>query len=170
MKYDPRPLWRRWLPEVILVIAILFAVNWWNTRNAARGPVPPLQAVTLSGAEFNVEQFRGKPAVIHFWASWCPICRAEQDAIDAVGEDHALITVAMQSGDDLTVQGYLDDNKLKFAVINDRKGELADRFGVTGVPTSFVLDRTGEIRFIERGYTTSWGLRFRLWLAEVTAG
>lgn len=168
MTYDTRPFWRRWLPEVILFIAILFAVNWWHTRNAARGPVPPLEAVTLSGQPFNIEQFRGHPAVIHFWASWCHICRAEQDAIDTLGEDYALITVAMQSGDEPTVKSYLADNQLHFAVINDRHGEIADRFGVTGVPTSFVLDSKGEIRFVERGYTTRWGLMLRLWLAEHT--
>ncbi|MCB1736812.1 MAG: protein disulfide oxidoreductase [Gammaproteobacteria bacterium] len=168
MNQDFRPFWRRWLPEAILIVAILFAVNWWQTRNAARGPVPSLESVTLNGEAFNIEQFRGRPAIIHFWASWCPICRTEQDAIDAVAEDHPVMTVALQSGDEPTVQGYLDDNKLKFQVLNDRKGEIANRFGVTGVPTSFVIDSHGEIRFVERGYTTNWGLRLRLWLAENT--
>lgn len=168
MNQDFRPFWRRWLPETILIVAIVFAVNGWQTRNAARGPVPPLEGVTLNGEPFNIEQFRGRPAIIHFWASWCPICRTEQDAIDAVAEDHPVMTVALQSGDEPTVQGYLDDNKLKFQVLNDRKGEIANRFGVTGVPTSFVIDSHGEIRFVERGYTTNWGLRLRLWLAENT--
>ena len=51
MNQDFRPFWRRWLPEAILIVAILFAVNWWQTRNAARGPVPSLESVTLNPAQ-----------------------------------------------------------------------------------------------------------------------
>ena len=44
---------------------------------------------------------------------------------------------------------------------------MARRYGVGGVPASFILDADGRIAFHERGYTTQWGLRLRLWLAKV---
>ena len=50
----------------------------------------------------------------------------------------------------------------------DEDGKLATQFGVHGVPTSYILDAKGKIRFREVGLTSSWGLRLRLWLATMT--
>ncbi|MDX2464435.1 MAG: redoxin domain-containing protein, partial [Porticoccus sp.] len=74
-------------------------------------------------------------------------------------------TVAMNSGTNLEVKKYLDERELNFPVIVDEYGEIAKRFGVQGVPTNFVIDSHGNIDFTEVGYTTSLGLRLRLWLA-----
>jgi alkyl hydroperoxide reductase subunit AhpC len=54
-----------------------------------------------------------------------------------------------------------------FRVINDESGEISNRWGVRGVPTTFVIDGGGEIRFVESGYTTTPGLMVRRWLAGV---
>jgi peroxiredoxin len=71
----------------------------------------------------------------------------------------------MQSGDALAVEGYLAEHGLSFTTVVDEQGRLAEAFGVRAVPTSFVVDAEGQIAFAERGYTTPWGLRLRLWAA-----
>jgi alkyl hydroperoxide reductase subunit AhpC len=53
-----------------------------------------------------------------------------------------------------------------WVTIVDNDGELARQYGVIGVPTSYILDSEGSIRFSEVGMSSAWGLRFRLWLAE----
>jgi alkyl hydroperoxide reductase subunit AhpC len=52
-------------------------------------------------------------------------------------------------------------------IVLDPDGRLARAWGVRSLPTSFVVDREGEIRTVEVGYTTELGLRARLWLARV---
>ncbi|MEJ2665466.1 MAG: protein disulfide oxidoreductase, partial [Spirochaetia bacterium] len=64
------------------------------------------------------------------------------------------------------VRGYFENPLLHKTTINDITGKLAGLYGVTGVPSFFILDGKGQIRFIERGYTTSFGLRLRLMLAN----
>ena len=151
--------------ELVLLLALLLAVEAFLTRDAARGLAPPLTATLSDGRSFTLHQFHGAPALVYFWGSWCPVCRAQQGTIDHLAQDVPLLTVAMQSGTAAEVQHYLTQHGLRWATVADEYGDLARQWGVSGVPALFVLDGTGEIRFVTRGYTTGWGLRLRLWWA-----
>jgi len=110
---------------------------------------------------------------VHFWATWCPVCKAEQGSIAAIAHDHPdVISVAMQSGKPEEVAKYLSDQGIAFPVLNDPDGSISAAWGVHAVPASFIIGPDGQIRFVEVGYTTSLGLRLRLWLAGmlVTTG
>jgi alkyl hydroperoxide reductase subunit AhpC len=85
--------------------------------------------------------------------------------INALAEDYPVITVAMQSGEAQEVLDYLAEQDVDYPVVNDPEGRIARRYGVSGVPASFVLDGLGEVRFVTRGYTSGPGMRVRLWLA-----
>jgi thiol-disulfide isomerase/thioredoxin len=161
--------WFRFTWQALLFIAVLFAVHLYVTRNAVTGAAPPLAGTLLSGEPVSLQQFRGQPLLVHFWASWCGICRLEQSSIAALARDHHVITIAMQSGGAAAVEKYLHRHKLHMPVLLDPRGTLARRYGVRGVPTSFVVDGNGEIRFVEVGYTTGLGLRLRLWWAGLRA-
>ena len=103
--------------------------------------------------------------LIHFWATWCPICKMEENSIASISKDYKVITVAMNSGTDKKVSAFLKQQGLTFPVVNDENGAIAERFGVRVVPTSFIIDSNGIIKFTEVGFTTELGLRARLWLA-----
>jgi thiol-disulfide isomerase/thioredoxin len=105
---------------------------------------------------------------VHFWATWCPSCRLEHGTIQRLSQEHPVVTVAMQSGDAADVAAYLQERGLSFPVRLDERGEAAARWGVRGVPTTFVVDADGQIRFVTTGFTTDVGLRLRLWLAGRT--
>jgi thiol-disulfide isomerase/thioredoxin len=106
--------------------------------------------------------------LVHFWASWCPVCRAEQSSIAAIAQDNQnVITIAMQSGTPEQVAAYMREQGIAFPVLNDPDGHIARAWGVHAVPVSFIIAPDGEIRFVEVGYTTQIGLRLRMWLAGV---
>jgi thiol-disulfide isomerase/thioredoxin len=107
-----------------------------------------------------------RPLLVHFWASWCPVCKLEQENIQTISEDYPVITIAMQSGEVIEVVEYMHQEGLRFPVINDSSGTLARRFGVRAVPSSFIVAGNNTIVFREAGYTTGIGLRVRLWLAK----
>ncbi len=152
--------------EALLLLALYFGLRAWLQQDMAAGTAPPLAGITLAGEPFDLQTFPERPVLIHFWATWCRICRMEQESIDAIARDWPVITVAMQSGDDAAVRAFLEREGLSFPVINDPEGALAHRYGVTGVPASFIVDRANRIVFRERGYTTGAGLRARLRLAR----
>ncbi|MBC7173859.1 MAG: protein disulfide oxidoreductase [Polyangiaceae bacterium] len=118
------------------------------------------------GALIELARAPGEPVLVHFWATWCGVCRAEEGTIDALADDHRVITIATQSGGAAEVGRYLSERGLDFPTVVDPHGEIARRWGVSAFPTSFVIDADGAIRNIEVGYTTSLGLRARLALAR----
>jgi thiol-disulfide isomerase/thioredoxin len=159
---------RRWLRragEVVLLLALILAVRAWQQSGVASGPAPALTGTLLDGKPATLKAFAGRPVLVHFWATWCPICRAEQGSIDDLARRIPVITVAMQSGERNAVAEYLRKEALSFPVLNDPDAAIARQWGVRAVPASFIVDGAGQIRYVEVGYTTGVGLRLRWWLA-----
>jgi peroxiredoxin len=167
---NPLPRWLKILLELAAIVVLIVAVRVWTQQGLAGGKAPPLTGTDLAGSELSLAGQRGRPVLVHFWATWCPVCRLEEDSIESIARDHAVIAVAMQSGGADELAAYMAGKGLSFPVLNDPDGSLAARYGVRGVPSSFVVDASGDIRFVEVGYTTSLGLRLRLWLAGLGSG
>jgi len=159
--------WKRWLIEASLVVLVLGAVHLWQTRDLPTGRAPDLEGSLLDGRPVTLAHYRGKPLLVHFWATWCPVCRLEQGTIQALAQKWPVISIAMQSGDAEEVRRFMAREGLSFPVLVDESGRLARRWKVSGVPVSFVLDGKGRIRHATVGYTTRAGLSMRLWLAKL---
>jgi thiol-disulfide isomerase/thioredoxin len=119
----------------MLIFAVVVAVGWWRSAPLAHGDAPALNGqLAGSGESFDLGGLRGQPALVHFWATWCPVCGLGNGTIDAIAEDYAVITVAMQSGGPNDIAGYMTNEGLSFPVIPDPHGELASRWGVRACP------------------------------------
>ncbi|AKF06568.1 redoxin domain-containing protein [Sandaracinus amylolyticus] len=162
----PAKRWRRWLLEALVVIAILVAVRAWQTRDLPSGPAPALDARDLAGTPVSLEDLE-RPVIVHFMASWCGVCRAEEPNVAAVARDHDVIAIATTSGSPDEVRAWIESETELDAtrIVADPRGTLAQRWGVRAFPTSFYVDREGDIRHVEVGYTTELGMRARVWLA-----
>ena len=154
-----------WTGPLALVAAVYFGVQLWHTRDASNGVAPSLAGPTVSGSDLSLAEFAGQPVLVHFWATWCSICRLEQGNIDAVARDYPVIAVASQSGSVEEVARQVRERGIEAPVLVDVDGTLAARFGVRVVPTTFVIDSDGKIADVTVGYTTEPGLRARLKLA-----
>ncbi len=159
--------WFRLLLEVLIIIAIVFGIRVWQQKDLVSGVAPSFQSVKLDGSTVNLEDYNGKPLLLHFWASWCPFCKLEEGSLTKIQEDWPMLTVAYQSGDKAEVVKHMQERKLQsWPTIIDKDSRLAELFGVKGVPTSYIIDGNGNIRFTEVGLTSGWGLRARLWWAD----
>ena len=158
--------WFKVVVEIVLIMLVLIAVRAWMQRGMLTGAAPEFSGELLNNGAYELLADKRRPLLIHFWATWCPICELEQESIQSITKDHAVVTIAMQSGNADEVMAYMQEEKLQFPVINDPDGLLARRFGVRAVPSSFVIDEDNNIVFRESGFTTEIGLRLRLWLAN----
>lgn len=160
-----KPRWRRWVVDMALVLVVIFGIHLWQTRDLPAGPAPELQGTMLDGKAMDLKDLRGKPVLVHFWATWCPVCRTEEGSIDSLAEDYSVLTIATGSGEVAEIEKYLAENDLDFPVLMDESGMKGVSWGIRGVPSSFVVDADGQIRHVAVGYTTELGLRIRMWLA-----
>ena len=149
----------------LVLLGLLAGIVFFQTRGLVSGRPPAIHGPTLDGSVFDLNHLSGRPSIIYFWASWCGVCEAIQDNVQAVATDHPIITVALKSGNAAEVSDYMRKESFDVPVLLDETGDLAQRYGVRGVPTLFFLDGQGNIRLTASGYTSEAGLRLRLWLA-----
>ena len=131
-----------------------------------RGEAPPLAGAALDGRPMSLQAHAGAPVLVHFWATWCPICRFEDGSIDNLADDYQVITVASTSGNAQEIAEYLEEQGVDFPVLLDESGDLARLWDVVGVPATFIVDSQGRIDYATRGYSSELGLRVRLALSD----
>lgn len=162
--------WRRWGLEALILVAIVGAVTVWQNRGLPEGAAPPLAGLRNDGVHEDLANKVGAgktvATLVVFWASWCPVCKAEEGNIVSVAADRPVVSVAMQSGDAAAVTKHLKERGIALPAIVDEGGTLAADWRVRGVPAHFIVDPAGNIRFRVVGYATTLGLRARLWWAE----
>jgi len=162
--------WRSHLKTLALVGLVALAVNAWQSRDVPAGPAPSQDASMFpqtgqedASLQAWLARHRGEVVVVHFWATWCPICKASEDNITRLMGSWPIVTVAMQSGDEVAVQRHLQQAALPWPTALDPQGTLARAWGVRAVPATVILDRQGRVAAASMGYTSTLGLWARLW-------
>ena len=132
---------------------------------ACRGSVSPqlgrtAPAFTLpslaDGSPVSLEQFRGKVVLLNFFATWCPACRAEMPFLQAAWEEvqdegvaFLIIDIAEESEE--MVAQFMKERGLTIPVVMNQTGDVATRYNISTLPTTFIVDRQGVVRSITVG-------------------
>jgi len=159
---------RRLYNVVALAFLIGAAWTWANrlpdapTADAARiaAPqknfaTPPFTLTSTDGEGFDLTALKGKVVLVNFWATWCPPCRAEMPAIDAVyraQKDAGLVVLAVNLQEDAAlVKAFGRQFSLSFPLLLDADGAVSVRYQIRALPTTFFVDRRGIIRDLTIG-------------------
>jgi len=150
----------------LIFLSVYYAAYSYQTRNAPSGIAPEIKGVMLDGSIFPGLAEVEKPVLVHFWATWCRVCEFEHGNISRIAADYPVVGIASQSGSLADVASYVEKHEVTYPILVSN-GENAQRWGITGYPTSFIVDENNEITFTEVGFTSEMGLRFRLWWASM---
>ncbi|MEJ2455210.1 MAG: TlpA disulfide reductase family protein [Candidatus Thiodiazotropha sp.] len=112
-------------------------------------PAPPFQLQDADGNPHRLEDYRGRVVIVNFWSSWCAPCRHELPSMNRAWtmlKDEGVVMLALNLGEELgAVRGFLRNYPIDFPVLLDLNANVSDRWELTALPTTFVLDVRGRI-------------------------
>jgi cytochrome c biogenesis protein CcmG/thiol:disulfide interchange protein DsbE len=110
---------------------------------------PDFTITTFKGTKIALKGLRGKPVVINFWASWCPPCRIEAPLLERTWrayKDRGVVFLGVDIQDKLEdALAYIREFDITYPNGPDPNGEITINYGVSGIPVTFFVSKTGEI-------------------------
>lgn len=120
-------------------------------------PAPQFALFDMDDEAFALADFRGQVVMLNFWATWCPPCRREMPSMERLyrqlrGQGFAVLAVNQFEGPD-HVFGYLGQLQVdpSFTILFDPDSSTAEAYRVVGLPTTFLIDKSGRVRYRAAG-------------------
>lgn len=118
----------------------------------------PFSMKTFDGREVSLQELKGKPVVVNFFASWCGPCQLEapalRDAWKEFGNRVEFVAVAIDDSE-AGARGFLKEFKIEFTAGLDSTGEIMKDYNIYGIPKTYIIDRTGLVVYEHSGVITS---------------
>ena len=138
------------------LLAALVAVAWPADATDGSPPAPEFKLANRSGGELSLSGLKGQVVMINFWASWCGPCRKEFPALDQIyskykpmGFQMVAINVESEKAD---AERFLGQTPVSFPILFDPDNKVSGNYGVSAMPTTFLVDRQGRLRWQHRAY------------------
>lgn len=159
---------KKYLKEIAFFILFMgiFAniISLYKAQDLNKQSLSQVNLTLINDAKYKFP--KDKPVLIHFWATWCPVCKVEAPNIQTIANHYEVLSIAVKSGSDITIEQYMNENDLSYKTYNDDEGFLAHEYKVPAYPTTFIYNKKGELVFSEVGYTSTFGLWIRmLWVS-----
>ncbi|HEX9707008.1 MAG TPA: TlpA disulfide reductase family protein [Steroidobacteraceae bacterium] len=145
----------RKLPLVALLAAFV-AFAWPAAATDGSPPAPEFRLTDRAGGELALSGLKGQVVMINFWASWCGPCRQEFPALDQIyskykpmGFQMLAINVESEKAD---AERFLGQTPVSFPILFDPDNKVSGNYGVSAMPTTFLVDRQGRLRWQHRAY------------------
>ncbi len=136
---------------VATFVVVLF-LSCSRTEKAAGGSAPAFVLSTIKSQILNFNDYRGKVVMLEFFASWCPPCRMVAPELKSIYEKYkekgfVILAVAIDDGPNAlsAVNNFVKEFRIPYPVMIDN-GSVSRQYQVISIPTSFIIDKDGNIR------------------------
>ncbi len=108
-----------------------------------------VKLLNTAGRYIRLDEFRGKIVFLNFWTTWCPTCITEMPSMEKlhrklIGKNFAMVAVNIKEPAS-QVKKFFEKHNLTFTALLDTTGEVSAQFGIRAIPTTFILDKSGQI-------------------------
>lgn len=144
------------LPRLMMACLISLVCVSMAGAAAVKGPAPNFTLKSLGGENLKLSEMTGNVVLINFWASWCGPCREEMPLLNALHKKYQPlgftvlgVNVEEQTGN---ARGFISDFPVDFPILLDNTNKVSKQYKVIAMPTTVVVDRDGNMRFLHEGY------------------
>ncbi len=143
------------LHKKILGLGLVLAVSTFAvTASADQAPDFTLQSST--GENVRLAEQRGQVVMLNFWASWCGPCRTEMPLLDEMSQRYSAAGFVLYGvnveEDNTDAKKLIKDLGVTFPILYDTESKASSLYNVDAMPTTVVIDKKGEVRYVNRGY------------------
>jgi thiol-disulfide isomerase/thioredoxin len=154
---------RRWwvLVAAACVAAFVALEALSGTHGSAARPAPALPARVLEPPAMTIARLHGRPAIVHFWASWCGPCQHEAPELARLARElrgRATLVGVDYTDEAGSARAFIARHAWHFPILADPNGVTGDKYGLSGLPTTFLVDADGRIVKRLTGPQTAAGL------------
>ena len=119
-------------------------------------PAPSFTLAARGGQDVSLAQYKGQVVMLNFWASWCGPCRQEMPLLESIYRKYnkmgfTMIGVNVEP-DSNAANDWLKATPVSFPILYDRDSKVSKLYDVSGMPSTVIIDRTGKLRVLHRGY------------------
>jgi peroxiredoxin len=144
------------LHPALLLTTLLCAATPASAAVSPGAPAPAFTLAARDGGKLSLADLKGQVVMINFWATWCGPCRQEMPLLAQLHDKYEPLGFTMVGvnvePDSAAAVDWLKGVPVSFPILFDTDSAVAGRFGVEGMPSSVLVDRNGQVRYIHRGY------------------
>lgn len=144
---------RRWLVPLAALVLLGAGALWFqqtSSRVRSTFPAPDFTARDLNGRPLRLSDLRGKVVFLNLWATWCAPCREEMPSMEMLqremaGQDFVIVAVSEDANGAEAVRPFVSEFGFTFPILLSPNGEVGRKYGITGYPETFIIDKTGKV-------------------------
>ncbi len=140
----------------LLLLMAMLLLSGMVAAKEVSGPAPDFTLKSRSGENLKLSEFRGEVVMINFWASWCGPCRKEMPLLDQLYQRYhpmgfTILGVNVEE-DSKEALRLLKEIPVTFPILFDRDNSVSEAYELVAMPTTVLVDRDGNMRFVHLGY------------------
>ncbi len=146
----------RSLPRLLTACLISLVCVSLTGAASVKGPAPNFTLKSLSGKNLKLSEMTGNVVLINFWASWCGPCREEMPLLNALHKKYeplGFTVLGVNVEEDMEgAMNFLGHVPVDFPILLDNTNKVSKQYKVVAMPTTVVVDRDGNMRYLHEGY------------------
>ncbi|MCU7844622.1 MAG: TlpA family protein disulfide reductase [Candidatus Thiodiazotropha sp. (ex Monitilora ramsayi)] len=157
--------------RVIVVTVAMMLIAGQASASSEPSPAPDFTLKSRSGENIKLSELRGQVVMINFWASWCGPCRQEMPILDQLYQRYepmgfTLLGVNVEE-DSAAANKVLREIPVTFPVLYDSKNQVSETYQVRAMPSTFLIDRDGKVRYLHKGYKPGYEEEYQKQVREL---
>lgn len=155
---------------VVLGLAFFLSTNAYASSDI-KGKAPNFTLKSYTGSNQKLSEFRGKVVLLNFWASWCGPCRQEMPLLNSLHKKYKKLGFTVMGinveEDSRKAKVIVKEVGIKFPILFDTENKVSDLYKVDAMPSTVLIDRSGNMRYLHKGYKKGDMQTYKKWVKKL---